>query len=152
MIQVGISALGLHTSDITCTYPRYVFYPGLSDLFILVYQLLRHQGHHKTYTSLLLTMLQSGSKDFESGSFPVKTKLLLLQPSPVYANINYNITVKMGLPKEFCTLRLNCMHLTYICGTLMLKAGCFSHEFICSRYPSQCSVIHSASVSLYKGK
>lgn len=60
--------------------------------------------------------------------------------------------MKIGLPKQFFMLRLNCMRLPCICGSLILKAGCFSLEFICSRLPSQCSVIHSASVSLYKGK
>lgn len=107
---------------LACT-PVTSLVPTQDMCLILVYQLLRHQWHHKTYTSLLPTILQSGSKDFESGSFPGKTKLLLLRPSPVYANINYNLTVKVGLPEEFCTLRLNCMHLPYFCGALMLKAG-----------------------------
>lgn len=142
MSQAGISALGLHNSDISCTYTGCVPYPGLSASRAS----RTAEDQHK------LSPDHPRVKDFESGFFPVKTKLLLLGPSPVYASINDNNTVKMGLPKQFCILRLNFMHLPCICGALMLKAGCFSLEFICSRFPSQWSVIHSASVSLYKGK
>jgi len=68
--------------------------------------------------SLLLTVVQSGSKGFEVGFFPVKTALLLLWPSRVYANIWYNVSVKAGLAEELCTLHLQnlteCTFLTLV--------------------------------------
>lgn len=80
--------------------------PTQAMCLLLAYQLLSTSDITSTYTGLLLTVIQSGSKDLESGSFPVKTKSPTMCPGPVSVNTRYNVSVKVGLAEEFCALHL----------------------------------------------
>lgn len=114
MIQVWSSALGLHTSNITCTYTRYVSYPDLSasQASVASQDLHKPSPNHPSVRQQRLWVRIFSRED--------KITSLAAQPCICQHKL---LTVKVGLPEEFCTLRLNCMHLPYFCGALMLKAG-----------------------------
>ena len=118
---------------------------------LLACQLLRHQWHHEPSPDCRSVRQQR----LWGGIFSSEDSITSFVAQPC---------VCQHMVQCFCESRpcrralhttstkLNWMHLPYSCGSLVLKAGCFSHElYVCSKFSSQFSIVHSASLSLYKG-